>query len=103
MTQYTQSQRAMFAAMIANATKGDGANHRGAKETSAHLVIARCAPCVTVAQAAKLTGSDPTAVQIAKRIRRTAAPEVTEAVKAGHHLHCQHVRSFRHRNGEAQQ
>lgn len=80
-TQYTQSQRAMFAAMIANATKADGTALREAKH---HQVAITTRSVVTATEAGKLTGSDKATVLAAQRIRRTAAPEVTDAVKAGH-------------------
>lgn len=77
-THYTPSQRTMFAAEIANATAADAAHMRrdrmpyDCKKT-----------VVTVAEAARESGVSAGAVNKAKRLRVTAAPEVTDAVKAG--------------------
>lgn len=72
-THYTASQRAMFAAGIANATKVDAGNMRHGPAAINKLLL----PVVTIKQAADLlaVGTDP--VGKAKRIARTAHPEVT--------------------------
>lgn len=72
-THYTSSQRAMFAAERANATKGDFARNSKFRDPGV----------VTVADAAEETGVAVSTVAMAKRIKRDAAPEVSAAVKAG--------------------
>jgi ParB-like chromosome segregation protein Spo0J len=78
-THYTPSQRAMFAAGIANAKRGDIG---GGRRQRADEQICSSAP-VTEQQAADLLHVARTNVTAAKRIQRTAAPEVVDAVRRG--------------------
>lgn len=76
-THYTPSQRAMFAAKRATATKADAGSMRHPATTNLELLGK------TVGQAAKETGVSSSTVAVAKRVMRLAAPEVTSAVEAG--------------------
>ena len=73
-THYTASQRAMFAAGRANATKGDRRSDRD---------IHKNMDVKTVGQVADEVGVHRTYVDTAKKILRRAAPEVVAAVKSG--------------------
>jgi len=79
-THYTPSQRAMFAAQIATAKRG---YIRRDRKHEVDLPIGR-STSITVQQAANLLSVGFSPVHLAKHITRTAAPEVTAAVRAGH-------------------
>lgn len=78
-THYTHGQRAMFAAERANMTQAHGASLR-ATNTSGKFVVDGL---VSREQAATEAGVAPVMVSKANRVRRSGAPEVIEAVKAG--------------------
>jgi ParB-like chromosome segregation protein Spo0J len=78
-THYTPSQRAMFAAKRANATRAD-AGRLAHKNGNAEL---RVAGVVTAEEAAREVGVDASRVREAKRVRRDASPVVVRAVEAG--------------------
>jgi hypothetical protein len=71
-THYTPSQRAMFAARVATATRETRPAMRGGEISPPTLDAASTAFAV-----------DRTMVQNAKRLRREAAPEVVQAVERG--------------------
>ena len=77
-THYTASQRAMFAARMANATSADGSAIRQA--TPGKFAGGKI---ITNDQAAKRVDVSPRVVRQAKQIIREAAPEVIKAVEAG--------------------
>ena len=77
-THYTASQRSMFAARMAKATKADGAAIRD--NTNTQLGIDKPK---TVAEAASAAGVGKSSVIRAKYIAREGAPEVVEAVESG--------------------
>lgn len=100
-TKYTVSQRAMFAARVANATKTDAGRMRsGGATVNCQLLKARtpegletdddsqlksAAPdVITITQAAEKLGVQQSQVSRAKKLIRTAAPEVVAAVQSGH-------------------
>lgn len=74
-THYTPSQRAMFAAERANATRATGRQRRLIGELPDQKT--------TVAEAARESAINESSVQIAKKIKREAAPEITDAIKSG--------------------
>lgn len=76
-THYTPSQRAMYAAKRATATKAEGGRRKHGS-TSPNLVMQK-----TASEAARESGVAESAVIQAKAIRRAAAPEVVAAVEAG--------------------
>lgn len=75
-THYTPSQRAMYAAKLANATRGNPPSHRTITKFGDREVT-------TVREAADALGVAHGSVGQAKRILRDAAPEVAEAVQDG--------------------
>lgn len=75
-THYSTSQRAMFAADLANATKGESGRRR-------NLIHQDAGRATTVAEAARETGVNWSSVQMAKKVKRDGSPEVIGAVKAG--------------------
>jgi len=80
-TQYTPSQRAMFAAKRATATKRDAVMMRRdrQKDTTAHLLSYP----KTVSQASKEVAVSATLTTQAKSVLRRATPEVVSAVERG--------------------
>lgn len=80
-THYTASQRAMFAATIATAAKSDGRRFADARETSS--VNLSKLP-LSNEQAGSMLGVGAAYVVRAKKIKRTAAPAVVDAVNRGH-------------------
>lgn len=71
-THYTSSQRAAYAERVANLTPG---NVQSQRSTNSYTI--------TLAEAAGRLGVSRVAVATARRIRRTAAPEVVQAVERG--------------------
>ena len=78
-THYTPSQRAMFAAGRATATRSDASKRRGIFQTKNSLEERPA----SIGEAAAEAGINRSSVIVAKRIARAAAPEVVDAVKAG--------------------
>lgn len=76
-THYSPSQRAMYAAPRATATRADGATVRD------RTIDKNAQGPVTAAEAAMEVGVSPTAVKDARRVIREGAPEVAQAVRAG--------------------
>lgn len=76
-THYSSSQRAMFAAERANATKAHTAAFRTSTKNSVRGEV------TTAIDAAKEHGVAESYVIAAKKVRRDGAPEVSEAVKRG--------------------
>lgn len=74
-THYTKSQRAMFAARRANATKATAGRMSHGSKTKFGVAE------TTIDEAAREAGVAASAVVEAKRIRREAAPEVVRAVR----------------------
>lgn len=79
-THYSASQRAMFAATMANMKRGDA----GAQRITDDPEISGSSPKLSAAEAARLVGVNVSMVETAKAVRRVAAPEVVEAVERGH-------------------
>lgn len=76
-THYTLSQRAAYAERLANVTIADTSSFRKSAAPSSNLNL------VTRADAARRMGVSKTALNTARVIRRTAAPEVIQAVERG--------------------
>lgn len=76
-THYTTGQRAAFAERIATATKADGRRIADAASGNSHMLP------VGQREAARAFAVEPSAVSMARKIRRNAAPEVIGAVEAG--------------------
>lgn len=81
-THYSVSQRTMYAAELANATRAEGTRRRVEHATGTTSKF-RGPRVVTVPEAASIAGVHPSNVMTAKAVRRDAAPEVVEAVKRG--------------------
>lgn len=79
-THYTPSQRAMFAAERVTASKADGARIRYGSIIPKNRDDR---PLVSERMAATEAGVDKSAISVAKRLTRTAAPEVVNKVKEG--------------------
>jgi ParB-like chromosome segregation protein Spo0J len=76
-THYTPGQRSMYAERLATATKADGPRRRWVVEGGIQPST------TTTTEAATRLGVTKSQVVAARRIRRTAAPEVTQAVERG--------------------
>lgn len=79
-THYTTSQRAVFAERIATADKSTAVKTWRAKERGA-TGNSQFPP--TIEEAAKAFGVEQSTVSAARRVRRTASPEIMKAVETG--------------------
>src|SRR5262245_49445255 len=79
-THYTASQRAMFAAEMANLKVGDVKSQRNQENSTAPKNGDRK---ISIAEAAAATGVSSAQVSYAKEVRSNASPEIIAAVESG--------------------